>query len=308
MTVRLVLDPAAAPRPGEPVRLSATVARVTAPNPGMMTGPGTNTYLVGTRDLAVVDPGPDDAGHLDAVAELGAGRIRWILVTHTHPDHAPGAPGLAQRTGAEVIGFDARDGFEPALGAREGFELGGGSFTLRALHTPGHASNHLCWLLDEERLLFSGDHVMHGSTVVIAPPDGDMEQYLHSLRRLRDIDPALVAIAPGHGSLLTDPAATVDAIVEHRLARERTVYEALVALDRATVDDLLPTVYADVDAERLFVARMSLWAHLRKLAADRRVVGDDPDDVATQWRPVVDARHPAPDERSSSAAHRAGSG
>jgi glyoxylase-like metal-dependent hydrolase (beta-lactamase superfamily II) len=280
---RLRLDPDAVPTPGAPVRLSPFVARATAPNPGIMTGPGTNTYLVGTHDLVAIDPGPDDAGHLDAVAELGAGRIRWIAVTHTHPDHAPGAAGLAARTGAEVLGFDARDGFVPAYDVRDGFELGGGTFTLRALHTPGHASNHLCWLLHEERLLFSGDHVMQGSTVVIAPPDGDMDNYLHSLRRLRALDPPLASIAPGHGSLLTDPAATLDGIVEHRLGREAAVADALTRAGRATVDELLPTVYADVDPELHPVARFSLWAHLRKLGAEHRAVGDDPDHISAYW-------------------------
>ena len=287
MTARLALDPRATPRPGEPVRLSPLVTRVTAPNPGMMTGPGTNTYLIGTHDRAVVDPGPDDAGHLDAVAELGDGHIRWILVTHTHPDHAPGASGLGARTDAQVIGFDGRDGFEPAFGVGDGFELGARSFTLRALHTPGHASNHLCWLLHEEAMLFSGDHVMQGSTVVIAPPDGDMDHYLASLRRLRHLEPALRSIAPGHGSLLADPAAALDAVLEHRLWRERKVADALDRAGRATVDELLPTVYADVDDERLPVARMSLWAHLRKLASDHRVAGDDPDDITASWNTVA---------------------
>jgi glyoxylase-like metal-dependent hydrolase (beta-lactamase superfamily II) len=137
MSHALVLEPSGAPEPGRPVALSARVARATAPNPGMMTGPGTNTYLVGTTELAVVDPGPDDAGHLDALAELGAGRIRWIVVTHTHPDHAPGAAGLAARTGAEVLGFCARDDFVPTREVGEGYELrGGGLRPARPAH-PG---------------------------------------------------------------------------------------------------------------------------------------------------------------------------
>jgi len=138
------LDPGAVPEPGRPVPVARGVVRVTAPNPGMMTGPGTNSYLIGERDLVVVDPGPDDAGHLDLLAEVGAGRIRTIVVTHTHPDHAPGAAGLAARTGAEVIGFSERDGFVPDRAVGDGFELAGEGFTLRAVHTPGHASNHLC--------------------------------------------------------------------------------------------------------------------------------------------------------------------
>jgi len=265
------------------VALSARVVRATAPNPGMMTGPGTNTYVVGNDTLVVVDPGPDDDGHLDALAELGAGRIRSIVVTHTHPDHAPGAAGLADRTGAEVLGFSERDGFVPTRDVGDGFELHGTGFSLRALHTPGHASNHLCWLLVEEHMLFSGDHVMQGSTVVIAPPDGDMALYLASLRMLLVLDPPIATIAPGHGALIMEPAAAVDGIIEHRLAREKMVAEALATAGHATVDELLPGVYADVRDELLPVARQSLWAHLRKLGADGMARTDDRADIEASW-------------------------
>src|SRR4051794_18879190 len=146
-----------------------------------MTGPGTNTYLVGIDEIAVIDPGPDDAGHLDVVAACGGDRVRWILVTHTHRDHAPGAAGLKARTGAEVLGHAEREGFVPDRTIDEGFSVEATEFRLKALHTPGHASDHLCYLLEQERLLFSGDHVMEGSTVVIAPPDGDMAAYLDAL-------------------------------------------------------------------------------------------------------------------------------
>jgi glyoxylase-like metal-dependent hydrolase (beta-lactamase superfamily II) len=283
VTDALPLDPGSAPEPGRPVALSALVARATAPNPGMMTGPGTNSYLVGIDEFVVVDPGPDDAGHLDALAELGSGRIRWIVVTHTHPDHAPGAAGLADRTGAEVLGFSARDGFVPTRNVGEAFELWGAGFVLRALHTPGHASNHLCWLLVGEGMLFSGDHVMQGSTVVISPPDGDMIQYLASVRRLLVLDPPVATIAPGHGKLIVDPAAALQGIIDHRLVRETAVARALERAERATVDELLPTVYADVAEALLPVARLSLWAHLRKLAAEGRARPHDAEDIAAPW-------------------------
>jgi glyoxylase-like metal-dependent hydrolase (beta-lactamase superfamily II) len=264
--------------------LSARVVRLTAANPGMMTGPGTNSYLVGTTELVVVDPGPDDAGHVRALAQAGAGRIRWIVVTHTHLDHSPAAAALAAITGAEVIGFDARDDFVPDQSVSEGFTVAGDGFVLRALHTPGHASNHLCWLLDDERMLFSGDHIMGGSTVVIAPPDGDMAVYLDSLRRLLVLDPALDSIAPGHGPLLTDPAVVINDVIAHRLHRQERVADALREAGPASVDDLLGVVYADVVREELRpVAAKSLWAHLRKLAADGRAVSSDPDDVASIW-------------------------
>ncbi len=264
--------------------LSARVVRATAPNPGMMTGLGTNSYLVGTDELVVVDPGPDEPAHREALAELGAGRIRWVVVTHTHPDHAPGAAALAARTGAEVLGFCARDGFVPDRAVGEGFELRGAGFTLGALHTPGHASDHVCWLLVEEHMLFSGDHVMQGSTVVIAPPDGDMVQYLASLRRLLVLDPPLATVAPGHGSLITEPAATLEGLIDHRLAREKAVADTLNRVGRATVDELVPVVYADVDPERFPVARSSLWAHLRKLEAEGAIGADDPTDIEAPWR------------------------
>ncbi|HML00988.1 MAG TPA: MBL fold metallo-hydrolase [Acidimicrobiales bacterium] len=279
-----VLDPLAPPEPGRSVALATGLVRVTAPNPGMMTGPGTNSYLVGTAEVAVVDPGPDEASHVDALVEAGQQRIRWIVVTHTHPDHAPAAAPLAERTGAEVLGFGPRDGFVPDRSVGEGFELAGDDFCLRALHTPGHASNHLCWLLEGERVLFSGDHVMQGSTVVIAPPDGDMAAYLRSLRVLLDLDPPLRAIAPGHGSLIEDPAAAVSAVVAHRLDRERAVTRALSAAGRARVDDLLPFVYADVHEALYPVARYSLWAHLRKLASDGLARSDDAGDIEASWQ------------------------
>ena len=280
-----------------PRTVAGGVVRITAANPGIMTGPGTNTYLVGRDELAVIDPGPDQPDHLDAVADAGGGRIRWILVTHTHPDHAPGALGLARRTGAPCLGFASRDGFVADRAIADGFHLQVPGLSLRAVHTPGHASNHLCYLLERHdraaglpiddgpgRVLFSGDHVMQGSTVVISPPDGDMADYLASLRRVRHLEPAIDVIAPGHGHPIDDPAATIDGYIEHRLRREEKVADALAARGAGTIDDLLPIVYDDVDTERLPIARRSLWAHLRKLADDARVSADDADDVDSSWR------------------------
>ncbi|HWE70018.1 MAG TPA: MBL fold metallo-hydrolase [Acidimicrobiales bacterium] len=279
-----------------PRSVAGGVVRITAANPGIMTGPGTNTYLVGTDELAVIDPGPDQPDHLDAVAEAGGGRIRWILVTHTHPDHAPGAAGLARRTGAPRLGFASRDGFLADRAVAGGFHLRVPGLSLRTVHTPGHASNHLCYLLERHdpaaglafddgpaRMLFSGDHVMQGSTVVISPPDGDMADYLASLRLVRDLDPAVDVIAPGHGHLIDDPAAVIDGYLEHRLEREAKVAAALRARGTGTIDDLLPGVYDDVDPERHPIARRSLWAHLRKLADDSVVVGLDVDDADSVW-------------------------
>ncbi len=257
--------------------LSPMVRRIVAANPGVMTGPGTNTYLVGIDEIAVIDPGPGDESHLDAIAGCGGDRIRWILLTHTHADHSPGAIGLRKRTGAQILAFGPGEGqgrvrLDGTLADGEVIEAT--EFHLTALHTPGHASNHLCYLLNEERTLFTGDHIMQGSTVVIAPPDGDMAAYLESLERLKAIRPRLRAIAPGHGHVIDDPLATIDGYIEHRRERERQVLAALSARGTATIADIVEDVYADVDPALHPIARQSVWAHLRKLADDGVVKGD----------------------------------
>jgi glyoxylase-like metal-dependent hydrolase (beta-lactamase superfamily II)/8-oxo-dGTP pyrophosphatase MutT (NUDIX family) len=263
---------------GQAVALSARVLRLTAPNPGVMTGPGTNTYFVGAGDAwAVIDPGPVDAGHLQAMLSTAPGRTTHILVTHTHQDHSPGALALAQATGAPLWGRVAayphgQDAtftpqHEPQHGERIAVAEG---VTLRVIHTPGHASNHLCYLLEEEKLLFTGDHVMQGSTVVINPPDGDMAAYLRALRALQDED--LDWLAPGHGFLVAQPRAVLQGLVAHRLKREARVRQALQRRREAGIDELLPEVYADVPRGLHPVARRSLLAHLLKLQADGEAV------------------------------------
>ncbi|HUS60843.1 MAG TPA: MBL fold metallo-hydrolase [Acidimicrobiales bacterium] len=280
--------------PGVPVSVAPGVIRVLAPNPGMMTGPGTNTYLVGEPggDLLVIDPGPDDQGHLDAiVAAAGTGAIRWVTVTHTHLDHCPAAAPLKQRTGATIVGFETRPSFEPDVRIGDGDEIGPVRHRLVALHTPGHASDHLCFLSVGSGLLFSGDHVMNGSTVVVAPPDGDMAAYLHGILRLQSLDPPLVAIAPGHGPLVEDPAAKLADYLAHRTAREVAIHAALVAsYDGATVDEIVTAVYVDVPAALHPVARFSVWAHLRKLADEGRATSSAADDIQSMWFAVDDAR------------------
>jgi glyoxylase-like metal-dependent hydrolase (beta-lactamase superfamily II)/8-oxo-dGTP pyrophosphatase MutT (NUDIX family) len=267
---------------GRAVRLSDRVWRITAPNAGVMTGPGTNTYLVGgpaVNRWTVIDPGPDDSAHQQALLRAAPGPIERILVTHTHPDHSPGAAALARATGAPVLGRrplhsagqDAR--FEPTeeLTGGERFELGPAA-TLRVIHTPGHASNHLCYLLEEERLLFTGDHLMQGSTVVINPPDGDMAAYLESLRALPRLE--LEWLAPGHGFLVANPNEVITALIGHRLAREAMVLAALGSLQPAPVSALVQEVYADVPDALHPVAGRSLLAHLLKLEAEGRAARD----------------------------------
>ncbi len=264
--------------------LSPLVRRILAPNPGIMTGPGTNTYLVGIDEIAVIDPGPADDEHLDAIAGCGGDRIRWIVLTHTHEDHSPGAAGLKERTGAEVLAFAAPDGVESAVVdtvITDGFQIEATEFRLTAIHTPGHASNHLCYKLEEEHTLFSGDHIMEGSTVVIRPPDGDMATYLESLERLRGI--RLRKIAPGHGHVIEDPKAVLEHYVTHRAEREAAILAALQAEGTATIDRLVEVVYVDVDEERHPIARHTVHAHLRKLADEGLATTGDLDDLDAPW-------------------------
>lgn len=261
--------------PGKVTELAPGVRRLLAPNPSMMTGPGTNTYLLGEKEIAVIDPGPAIPDHLDAIQELAAGPINWILVTHTHPDHSPAAAGLAEATGAEQIGKPAPAGrhqdqtFTPDRVLEEGDTFESGEFELRAIHTPGHASNHLCYLHKDLALLFTGDHIINGSTVVIDPPDGNMGDYLRSLERLKSLD--VDAICPGHGEVITEPQQAIDWLINHRLEREAKVIAALKQKSNATSRQLVPLVYDDVDEDRYELAEHSLLAHLIHLEEKLRV-------------------------------------
>jgi len=261
-------------QPGIPQRLDGEVTRIVAPNAGMMTGAGTNTYLVGTRELAVVDPGPDDESHVQAILNAGAGRIRWILCTHTHFDHSPAAARLKALTGARIAAMSApltdhdfRLDPDRQLAPDELLQCDGMSF--RAVHTPGHASNHVCFLSDHG-MLFTGDHIMQGSTVVIWPPDGNMRAYLQSLRRLLELD--IRVLAPGHGHLMDSPHAEVERLIQHRLRREDKVRQAVLrAGEPATIQMLLPSAYDDVPKVLHGVAALSLRAHLDKLVEDGEI-------------------------------------
>lgn len=255
--------------------LTPMVRRIVAPNPSFMTGAGTNTYLVGIDEVVVVDPGPDDEGHRAAILGCGGDRIRWIVCTHTHPDHSPGAAGLAEATGAEVLAFDARDDLEIDRPMADGDQIEATEFRLQAVHTPGHASNHLCFFLTGERLVFTGDHLNEGQTTVISPPDGDMTVYLDSLRRIAAIR-RLKAIAPGHGHLIDDPYGTIERYIEHRLEREADVIAALSRVEESAIDALVAEIYGDTIVEELRpVAARTVHAHLLKLRDEGHVVGTD---------------------------------
>jgi glyoxylase-like metal-dependent hydrolase (beta-lactamase superfamily II)/8-oxo-dGTP pyrophosphatase MutT (NUDIX family) len=258
--------------PGVPKKLDRHVTRLIAPNPGMMTGPGTNTYLVGDEaGLAVIDPGPAIEAHLAAILEFR--NIKWILCTHTHMDHSPGAAAIKAATGAQLLGRPAPAGqdatFRPDRVLEDGERVQLGPVALRALHTPGHASNHLCYLLEETRMLFTGDHVMQGSTVVINPPDGDMRAYLASLGRLLEEEVAI--LAPGHGYLIGEPQREIRRLIAHRLGREKKVVAGLERLREASLEELVPVVYDDVPPRIHGWAARSLTAHLDKLVAEGAV-------------------------------------
>jgi glyoxylase-like metal-dependent hydrolase (beta-lactamase superfamily II)/8-oxo-dGTP pyrophosphatase MutT (NUDIX family) len=276
----------------KPVRLSERVIRVSAGNGSVMTGPGTNTYLVGAADgagWAVIDPGPALDAHVEAIVAAAPGPIDRIFVTHTHNDHSPATLALKARTGATVLGLAPlhREWQDPTFAAD--VTLYGGerialaeSTHLSVIHTPGHASNHLCYLLEEEKTLFTGDHVMQASTVVINPPDGDMAAYLASLRSLVDLD--LDWLAPGHGFLMAHPRQAIEAVVAHRLKREAKVVAALEALGPAPLPALLGQVYADVPVHLHPMALRSLTAHLLKLQAERRA-----DESQGRWSLLTEA-------------------
>ena len=259
--------------------LAPGVRRLLAPNPSMMTGPGTNTYLIGRDEVAVLDPGPVIESHLQAIQVIAAAPIRWVLVTHTHPDHSPAAIELAKRTGARLAGRPAPVGehqdqsFIPHKVLEDGDQITVDGHVIETILSPGHASNHVCFRETALNWVFTGDHVIDGSTVVIDPPDGNMKHYLKSLARVRDLQPA--ALAPGHGELIQDPERAIDWIVNHRLQREAKVYAALRDNPGLTSMELVPHVYQDVDKKLYGWAERSLLAHLLKLEDDGDAIRAD---------------------------------
>lgn len=264
-------------QPGQPVTIGQDVLRVTAANPGMMTGPGTNSYLIGNAEhgVAIIDPGPLLEEHIDALIAAAPGPIRWILCTHTHLDHSPASAVLKQRTGAATYGmppppFPNQDqSFTPDHIVTHHERLNIAGTVIRVVHTPGHASNQVCFLLESQNLLFTGDHIMQGSTVVISPPDGSMIEYLASLRLL--LDEKIDYFAPGHGFLMDKPAENVDRILIHRQERENKVMAALrKAGQPATLELLVKLAYDDTPERLHTVAQKSLLAHLEKLRTEAR--------------------------------------
>lgn len=289
-----------------PDTIAADVRRVLAPNPGPMTYWGTNTYLVGKDPVLVIDPGPDDPAHLDAIlAACGGASVTGILVTHAHLDHSGLAPALAKQTGAPVFAYGAATegrsevmnrfaaaggigggegvdtGFVPDQGLRDGDTVNVGPYTLTALHTPGHFAGHLAFAFEE--LMFTGDLVMAWSTTLISPPDGDVRDFLRSAGRIRAL--RAKRFLPGHGPVVEDPLSRLDILIAHRLQREAEVIGALGQPARA--EDIAEAIYKGLQPGLLPAATRNTLAHLLDLW-DRKLVepsGGDP--VSAQWNRIA---------------------
>ena len=276
------------------VDLGSGISRVLTANPSAMTGPGTNTYLIGDRELIAVDPGPDDhPEHIEYLLSLVGDRLRYVIYTHHHTDHAPSIVALSKATGATSLGYrhPRAPTVDNTIADGEVFSIPG--FTLEVLHTPGHSTDSCCYLLHSEAsngmgptppVLFAGDHMFGGSTVSVSPPDGDMTSYFKSLRRVLELDPVPTFIAPGHGQVISDARGTIEYYIAHRLGRETEVMEALRDARRARPADLVPIIYGDELAEGLFRgARSNVWAHLRKLGDESVVASEDREDPDAYW-------------------------
>jgi glyoxylase-like metal-dependent hydrolase (beta-lactamase superfamily II) len=240
------------------------IVRVLAPNPGVFELEGTNTWVIGRAPAIVVDPGPDDRGHLEEVVRT-AGRVGEIVLTHDHRDHAPGASPLGEMTGAPVRAMRPPAG---GVRLRDGETVSSGGASVRVVATPGHSSDHVVVWLEGERALFAGDAVLGRGTSVIDPPEGDLAAYLRSLRRMRDLEPR--TIYPGHGPVVMRAVAKLDEYLEHRAERERQILDALADGPRS-IDELVAAIYAGYPPELHELAARSVLAHLLKLAGEGRV-------------------------------------
>ena len=264
-------------------RLSPLIRRVICNNPGGFTFHGTGTYIVGNGDVAVIDPGPLEEAHIASLEKAVAGEtVTHILITHTHRDHSPAAAPFKSRTGSETWGYGPHGGdrggpkveeggdydFVPDHVVKDGDVIRGKGWTFEAVHTPGHTSNHLCFALREENVLFSGDHVMGWSTSVISPPDGDMAAYMASLRKL--LDRGESTYWPTHGPAITEPKRHVRAFIDHRNAREEGILEC-IREGRTTIPEMVAKLYAEVDPRLHRAAGRSVLAHLVHMVETGRV-------------------------------------
>jgi glyoxylase-like metal-dependent hydrolase (beta-lactamase superfamily II) len=276
---------------GEPRELAPGVLRIVANNPTPFTFKGTNTYLVGTGSLALIDPGPEDPNHLAAILKAAAGRpITHVLITHTHRDHTDGMPAVLAGTGARTVGFGRRApnrgskrtspsggefvdrDFVPDIPLADGERLEGDGWAFSSLHTPGHAPDHLCFALEGTDILFSGDHVMGWNTSVVAPPEGNMGAYIRSLERLTELGYGVYF--PGHGGQVQEPIRLVKAYLLHRRMREQAILEC-IRKGTDTARAIVPVVYKGLDPRLLNAASLSVLAHVEHLM-DRGLVRCEP--------------------------------
>jgi glyoxylase-like metal-dependent hydrolase (beta-lactamase superfamily II) len=267
--------------------MSPLIRRLVANNPGPFTFRGTGVYIIGRGEIAIIDPGPDVPAHIEALLRAVDGeRVTHIFVTHGHADHSPAAHPLAERTGAKIyastlpvrateadVRLEAGDdvGFRPDVGVSDGDRFAGVGWTIEAVTTPGHTSNHTAYALLEENALFPGDHIMGWSTTVISPPDGDMDDYLASLEKVRDRD--FATLWPTHGPPIRDVRPFVQAYIDHRLAREAQIIERLEVGD-TRIPAMVSAMYADVDKRLHPAACHSVLAHIVRLVKLGRVTSD----------------------------------
>jgi glyoxylase-like metal-dependent hydrolase (beta-lactamase superfamily II) len=290
-------------KPGELIRLSPLVRRMVAGNAGPMTFTGTCAYVVGAGKVAIIDPGPDKTDHITALLDaLRNETITAILVTHTHKDHAPGARALKDATGARIYGcppcapaslsgpgvtlrLDAAHDLDhaPDMVMQDGDTVEFEGFTLVCVETPGHTQNHLAFALPEEGALFSGDHVMAWSTSVVAPPDGKMQDYMASLKKLRERDDRIYW--PGHGGPVREPGRFVRALAQHRKFREKAILASL-RKGATSIDAIVADAYDGLDPMLRVAAAFSTLAHLEKLVAENLVVTEGPPGLESRYHPL----------------------